>query len=180
VFSRRGITLRTLGGYIAKGINVGIGTDTYPHNMLDEMRTAAIAARMIGESVADLSYLDVFNAATVAGARALRRDDLGRIAVGCRADLVSVDLSHPAMMPVREPLRSLLVVAAERAVRDVYVDGCRVVTDGRLASIDLPAELERLQRAQVRVMAAVPKKDWAGRTTDELAPMVLETVERLH
>ena len=32
-------------------------------------------------------------------------------------------LKHPAMRPMREPLRSLLYVAAERAVGDVYVDG---------------------------------------------------------
>ena len=64
VFSRRGITLRTVGGYVEKGVNLGIGTDTYPHNMLEEMRTAAVAARVIGESVADLGYVDVFNAAT--------------------------------------------------------------------------------------------------------------------
>ncbi len=180
VFSRRGITLRTLGGYIAKGVNVGIGTDTYPHNMLDEMRTAAVAARVIGESVADLSYLDVFNAATVAGTRALRRDDLGRLAVGARADFVSVDLEHPAMKPVREPLRSLLVVAAERAVRDVWVDGERVVADGRLATIDMDGELERLQIAQQKMMKGVPQRDWAGRSADQIAPMVFDTVESVN
>jgi 5-methylthioadenosine/S-adenosylhomocysteine deaminase len=180
VFSRRGITLRTLGGYLRHGIRVGIGTDTYPHNMLDEMRTAAIAARVIGESVADLTYRDVFHAATAAGADALRRDDIGRLRVGGKADFVSVDLKHPAMMPVREPLRSLLVVAAERAVRDVYVDGERVVADGKLVSIDLPAELERLEAAQQRMLKRVPEKDWAGRSADEVAPMVLPVVDSVH
>ncbi len=180
VFSRRGITLRTLGGYIDKGINVGIGTDTYPHNMLDEMRTAAIAARVIGESVADLHYSDVFNAATIAGAKALRRDDLGRLAVGSRADFVTVDLEHPAMKPVREPLRSLLVVAAERAVRDVWVDGNRVVADGRLTTIDMAAELEALQVAQQKMLAGVPRRDWAGRSADQIAPMVFDTVDSVN
>jgi len=180
VFSRRGITLRTLGGYIRKGINVGLGTDTYPHNMLDEMRTAAVCARVIGESVDDLDWLDVFNAATVAGAKALCRDDIGRIAVGARADLVAVDLGHPAMKPVREPLRSLMVVAAERAVRHVWVDGEKVVADGRLLTMDLDAELDRLQSAQGRMLAAVPSKDWAGRGADQLAPMVLDTVEAVN
>jgi 5-methylthioadenosine/S-adenosylhomocysteine deaminase len=180
VFSRRGITLRTFGGYAAKGVNLGIGTDTYPHNMLEEMRTAAIAARVIGESVADLGYLDVFNAATVGGARALRRDDLGRLAAGARADFVAVDLKHPAMMPVREPLRSLLVVAAERAVKDVYVDGTPLVAAGRLTTIDLEAECERLERAQARMLERVPELDWAGRTADELAPMVLPTRETVN
>jgi len=177
VFSRRGITLRTLGGYLRHGVRVGIGTDTYPHNMLDEMRTAAVAARVIGESVADLDYADVFHAATVTGADALRRDDLGRLAPGCRADIVAVDLEHPAMMPVREPLRSLLVVAAERAVSDVWVDGHRVVADRTLTTIDMADALERLQEGQRRMLKVVPQRDWNGRTVDQMAPMMLETVD---
>ncbi len=177
VFSRRGITLTTLGGYLRHGVGVGLGTDTYPHNMLDEMRTAAIQARAVAGSVDDLDYSDIFRAATVAGARALGRDDLGRIAVGARADLVAVDLGHRAMMPVREPLRSLVVVAAERAVRHVWVEGARVVADGRIATIDLDGELERLEAAQKEMLAQVPQRDWAGRTAGELAPMMLETVD---
>jgi cytosine/adenosine deaminase-related metal-dependent hydrolase len=144
------------------------------------MRTAAVAARVIGESVADLDYRDVFDAATVGGAKALRRDDIGRLAVGARADIVAIDLKHPSMMPVREPLRSLLVVAAERAVRHVYVDGTPVVADGRLTTIDLDAECERLERAQARMLANVPKLDWARRGADELAPMVLATRETVN
>lgn len=179
VFSRRGIALNTLGRYLRSGVNVGIGTDTYPHNMLDEMRTAANSARLVGETVADVSYLDVFNAATVGGALALGRSDIGRLTPGARADFVAVSLDHPSMMPVREPLRSLLVVAQERAVRDVYVDGCRVVKEGKLTTIDLQTESEALQCAQAAMLAAVPENDWAGRSADELAPMMLATIESL-
>ncbi|MGK0173251.1 MAG: 5-methylthioadenosine/S-adenosylhomocysteine deaminase [Gammaproteobacteria bacterium] len=179
VFSRRGIALNSMGEYLRAGINVGIGTDTYPHNMLDEMRTAANAARLVTGTVADLTYLDVFNAATIGGATALRRDDIGRLAVGAKADFVCVALDHPAMMPVREPLRSLLVVAQERAVSDVWVGGEQMVKDGELLTIDLQAESERLQRAQAAMLEAVPKMDWAGRDAQALAPMVLPTVEQL-
>ena len=83
------------------------------------------------------------------------------------------------MKPLREPLRTLLVVAADRAVRDVFVDGEQVVQDGLVQTIDHAAELELLQVAQERMLAQVPDRDWAGRTVDELAPMMLETVESL-
>ncbi|MCY4609488.1 MAG: amidohydrolase family protein [bacterium] len=177
VFSRRGIALNTIGGYLRHGVALGLGTDTYPHNMLDEMRTAAVAARLVAGSVSDLDYRDIFHAATIGGATALGRDDLGKISVGARADLVAVDLAHPAMRPVREPLRSLIVVAAERAVRDVWVDGELVVADGKIATIDIAAELDRLEAGQKAMMAAVPQIDWAGRTVDALAPMMLDTVD---
>jgi 5-methylthioadenosine/S-adenosylhomocysteine deaminase len=176
VFARRGITLRTFGEYVRRGINLGMGTDTYPHNFIEEMRAAAYYARVIAESVDDLNTSDVFNAATVGGARALGRDDIGRLAPGCRADVVLVDISEPSMMPLREPLRSLIYVAADRAVRDVYVDGLQVVADGKVLSMDYAAASEALQAAQARSLARTADLDWAGRSDEEMAPMVFPTL----
>jgi 5-methylthioadenosine/S-adenosylhomocysteine deaminase len=173
VFMRRGIAMNTFGSYARQGVNLGLGTDTYPHNFLEEMRSAFTISRAVAGTVDDVTTLDVFNAATIGGARALLREDIGRLKVGARADLVLVDLKHPAMMPMREPIRSLLYVAADRAVRDVYVDGERVVADGRVVNLDYQAASEALEEAQKRSMREVPKRDWAGRTADELAPLVL-------
>ncbi|MBY0363913.1 MAG: amidohydrolase family protein, partial [Phreatobacter sp.] len=36
VFQRRGIALQTFGEYVRRGVNMAIGTDTYPHNMIEE------------------------------------------------------------------------------------------------------------------------------------------------
>jgi 5-methylthioadenosine/S-adenosylhomocysteine deaminase len=177
VFMRRGISLTTFGTYARQGINLGIGTDTYPHNFLEEMRHAFTVARAVAGTVEDVTTLDVFNAATLGGARALLRHDLGRLEVGAKADVVLVDLQHPQMMPVREPLRSLLYVAAERAVRDVWVDGERVVADGRVLTIDQGAALAALAEAQQRSLREVAKLDWAGRNADQLAPMVLPVLD---
>ena len=172
VFMRRGIALNTLGGYLKAGVNMGIGTDTYPHNLLDEMRNAATVARAVAGTVADLTTADIFEAVTIGGAKALRRDDIGRLKPGAKADMVLVDLKNQAMRPMREPLRSLMYVAAERAVRDVYVDGQLVVQNGKCLTIDLDTELEALEAAQIRSMDRVPSIDYAGRSADEMAPMV--------
>ena len=102
------------------------------------MRSAFTISRAVAGTVDDVTTLDIFNAATIGGARALLRDDIGRLKVGAKADLVLVDIKHPSMMPMREPLRSLLYVAADRAVRDVYVDGVRVVADGRASTSTMP------------------------------------------
>lgn len=179
VFVRRGITLRTFGEYRRKGINVGIGTDTYPHNFLEELRIAMHLSRTTAGTVPDAMTADVFDAATIGGAKALRRDDIGRLAVGAKADLVLVDIEHPAMRPLREPLRSLIHVAAERAVREVFVDGQQVVKDGKCLTIDIDAVSAALEEAQARSLRDVPQHDWAKRTADELAPMALPIVDRL-
>ncbi len=120
-----------------------------------------------------LDTRDVYNAATLGGAKALHRDDVGKLAVGAKADIVVVDAKHPAMMPLREPIRSLVYVAGDRAVRDVYVDGTAVVREGQVVNIDYAAASQALEEAQLRAMAETPKLDWAGRKVDELAPLVL-------
>jgi cytosine/adenosine deaminase-related metal-dependent hydrolase len=82
------------------------------------------------------STREVFNAATIGGAAALKRDDIGRIAAGCKADFSLVDLNHPYMQPLREPLRSLIYSTSDRAIRDVYIDGVQVVDKGEVLYID--------------------------------------------
>lgn len=172
VFQRRGITLRTLGRYLRGGIPVGIGTDTYPHNMLEEMRNALTNSRVVSRNVYDVATSQVFDAVTTGGAAILGRSDIGRLSPGAKADLVMVDVTHPAMRPLREPLRSLIYVAAERAVRDVFVDGRQVVADGRALAFDLPAALDRLEEAQRRAEAAFRQLDYAGRSHEEASPFV--------
>src|SRR4029450_10702371 len=118
------------------GVNLGIGTDTVPQNLIEEMRWATVLARIAAEDIRSIEMADVFDAATAGGARALLREDLGRLAPGAKADLVLGDLKNPWMMAGGAPLRCLIFHAADRAVRDVYVDGARVVADGRVLTLD--------------------------------------------
>ena len=102
-FVRRGILLQDFASYRDAGVTIGIGTDSFPHNMIDEMRWAVTMAKVATGDVHSIGVGDVLEAATVGGARALGRDDLGRLAPGAKADLVLVDLDHPAMQPRRDP-----------------------------------------------------------------------------
>ena len=172
-FARYGVTLESFGKYVRAGVNVGLGTDVAPHNLIEEMRLAAVLSRVTARDIRAGSTTAVFNAATVGGAKALNRPDLGRLALGAKADLVLVDLTHPLMMPIRDPLRSLVFSAAERAVREVYIDGAQVVADGRALTIDPMPALERLTAAQRRMEAAVPQRDPRRRSSEEVAPLAL-------
>ncbi len=173
VISRYGLTMQHLGKYIARGVNVAIGTDTQPQNMIEEMRCAAYYGRIAAGQIHCLTTGQVFHAATAAGAKALGRDDIGGLAPGMKADLVLVDLNHPFMKPVRDPLRSLIYSAADRAVRDVYVDGVKVVGDGKVLTMDHQAACNRLQEIQKQVGADTAKLDYAGRTLEDISPLTL-------
>jgi cytosine/adenosine deaminase-related metal-dependent hydrolase len=176
VFARRGITMKDFGRYRRAGVNMGLGTDTYPHNMLDELRLAAYLARTQAGTPTTISTNELFTSATIGGARALGRDDIGRLAPHCRADIVLIDVTHPRMRPARDPLRSLIYAAGDRAVHTVIVDGAIVVEDGKLLTMDYAQAAEALHEAQKRVADNVPRHDWAHRHVDELSPPTFRPV----
>ena len=146
---------------------MALGTDVAPHNLIEEMRTAILAARLVSR---DIRAHD-----PAIGARmprrwraraALGRDDLGRIAVGAKADLVLVDLDHPLMQPVRDPLRSLVYHAADRAVRTVLVDGVVAYDNGKALGLDVASAAATLAEAQARMIRDCPRYDYARRPGD--------------
>jgi len=173
VFARNAQILEDLGRYLRRGVRLGIGTDSFPHNMIEEMRSAALLGRVASGDVTSVTTGEVLTAATVGGADLVGRSDLGRIAVGAKADLVLVDTSHPAMMPLRDPLRSLVYTAAERAVSDVFVDGAHVVVDGEVTTIDVAEVAERLQRHRDAAEAQSARHHFAGLTALQVAPLSL-------
>jgi cytosine/adenosine deaminase-related metal-dependent hydrolase len=177
VFVRRGIMLEDLGAYLDCGVNVGIGTDTFPHNYLEELRWADNLGHVAAQDVNAVQTGDVFRAATIGGADVLGRDDIGRLAAGTKADLVLVDVRHPAMLPGRDPLRSLVHSALDRAVRDVYVDGIKVVDRGDVLTLDYAGAAERLDEAQRRAEPVATDLDWAKRPIEEISPLSLPVSE---
>ena len=58
-------------------------------------------------------------------------------------------------------------------MRDVYVDGERVVADGRVLTLDQPGALDRLTAAQRRMEAGVPARDARGRRSIDITPLSL-------
>ena len=172
-FARYGQTLEHFGKYLKAGVNMGIGTDVAPHNILEEMRWAPVLGRIAAQDITSISTAAVFHAATVGGANSLLREDLGRLAPGCKADIVIVDLDNLLMQPSRDPLRCLVYTAAERAVRDVYVDGIQVVKNHEVVTLDHADALGRLAETQARMEAEVPGRDYGSRSAYEIAPLSL-------
>jgi 5-methylthioadenosine/S-adenosylhomocysteine deaminase len=172
-FARYGQIMENFGDYLRAGVNMGLGTDTTPHNLVEEMRKAAIFARIAARDIATVTTSDILHAATIGGAKALMRDDLGRIAPNKKADLVVVDLTVAQMQPVRDPLRSFVYHAADRAVRDVFVDGRQVVVNGKVQTLDQDDAAHRLADAQRRMMEAAPRRDYRGRNATEITPLSL-------
>ena len=169
-FARYGQAMNHFGRYRARGINIGLGTDTAPHNLAEEMRLAILLARVMAGDIRAVDTGEMFHAATAGGAEALGREDLGRLAPGARADIVLLDLDHPAMRPARDPLRSFVFEAADRAVREVFVDGRLAVENGRPLHLDPEGAAAQLEESQARMLAEAPARDFLGRAGDDIAP----------
>ena len=122
------------------------------------------------------STADVFYAGTVAGAIALGRNDIGRLKVGAKADIVVLDLDHPLMKPGRDPLAALIHSAAERAVKDVYIDGRQVVKNHEVLTLNRNEAAGRLREGQARMESGARQRDFAGRSHHEITPLTLRSI----
>jgi cytosine/adenosine deaminase-related metal-dependent hydrolase len=170
VFARRGIAMQSYARYLAAGVNMALGTDTFPQDMLHEMQIAAIVSKLVESDPRVATARDVFTSATLGGARALSRDDLGRITPGAKADLVLINLETLSMSPIRDPLKNLVFSASRHDVDTVFVDGRIVVDRGRIEGIDERALARDAQAAAERLWRATPATDWAKRAVDEISP----------
>jgi 5-methylthioadenosine/S-adenosylhomocysteine deaminase len=170
VFARRGIAMESFGKYVRAGVNMALGTDTCPQSMIEAMKFAAVVTKIMDRHTEYTSAADAFNAATLGGARALGRDDLGRIAPGAKADLVIWDTETLSMAPVRDPIKNLVYNAQADDVETVIIDGQVVMRDRQIAGIDSRQVARNLQEAGERMWAAMQGVDRSGRDADGLSP----------
>ncbi|HLZ71727.1 MAG TPA: chlorohydrolase family protein [Dehalococcoidia bacterium] len=170
VFARRGIAMESFARYNEAGINMSLGTDTNPQNMIEAMRWAAVISKIVDRRTLVARAADVFDAATLGGARALGRDDLGRIAPGAKADLVLWRAQSWNMTPLRDPVKNIVFNAGTEDVAEVFVNGRQVVRDGRVEGADEQRILAALQAGGERMWPRMAEFDWAGRGADALSP----------
>jgi len=170
VFARRGVAMESFARYRAAGINMSLGTDTNPQSVIEAMRWAAVCSKIVERNTEATTAAHAFDAATLGGARALGRDDLGRIAPGAKADLVLWRATSWRMTPLRDPIKNIVYNAADEDVDRVYVNGRLVVEGGKVLASDDGAILGALQAAGDRMWPRMAKSDWAGRSADQLSP----------
>lgn len=146
VFARMGEALDSFGRYRRAGINLGLGTDTWPPDLLHNVRIGLYIARVVEGGTASTAAADLFNAATLGGARALHRDDLGRLRAGARADIAVFDLNGHHLGPFFDPLKNLILAGRGTDCRAAYVAGRCVMEDFKVRGVDpdaLQAEADR-------------------------------------
>jgi cytosine/adenosine deaminase-related metal-dependent hydrolase len=158
VSARGGRALESFARCRAMGLRVGMGTDTWPPDMVLNMQLGLMLSRVM-EGTADATRAEhMFDAATISGADALGRPDLGRLQPGAAADLVVFDLGHHRAGQVIDPVQTLLIGGSGRDVRDVIVAGRVVVEAGAIPGFDMQAAHVQAQAQFDRLVARYPER----------------------
>jgi cytosine/adenosine deaminase-related metal-dependent hydrolase len=136
-----------------RGVKVGLGVDGSASNdagnLVAEARQAMLLQRVANGADA-MSAREALEIATLGGARVLGRDDCGSLEVGKRADIAVWDVSGVESAGSWDPVAMLL--AGPMRVRDLFVEGRRVVASGQVTTIDLPRVVERQNQLARRLM----------------------------
>jgi cytosine/adenosine deaminase-related metal-dependent hydrolase len=134
------------------GVPVGLGVDGSASNdsgnLMLEARQAMLLQR-VALGADKMSAREALEIAARGGADVLGRPDCGRLAVGKRADIAIWDVSGVESAGSWDP--AALVLAGPSRVRDLLVEGRRVVREGQIATIDLPRVLEDQRRLALRL-----------------------------
>jgi len=124
------------------GVGVAIGTDGPASNddldLWQDMRLAAMLARGTTHDPTALSAELALDLATRSAGRAMGMPEIGVLESGTWADVIRLDLEHPALAPVLgDDLFSHVVWAGGPAmVTDVWVAGNRLLDQGTVTTID--------------------------------------------
>ena len=170
VFARSGAMLRSFGKLRRMGINIGMGTDTAPPDMVLNMAVGVMMARMAGDSIHDAAPEHMLDAATLGGAKALGRSDLGRLEPGAKADIAIFDMQDALMAPRVDPVRTLILGATGRVTQAVFVDGRLSMRDGQVAGFDMTAARARAQAQFDGLRAKYPDRTWGHPPVDDIFP----------
>ncbi len=134
------------------GVTVGLGVDGSASNdqanLIGEARQAMLLQRVASGANA-MPAREALELATRGGAKALNRDDIGRIAPGLRADLAVWDVSGIDSAGSWDP--AALVLAGPRRVRNLFVEGRRIVAEGQCTTLDIPIAAEAARHAVAKL-----------------------------
>jgi len=147
--------------FLAEGIRVGVGTDGPASNndldLWEEMRLAAMLARIREHDASALPASAALDLATRGAGLALGRPDLGVLAAGSKADMIALRLDDPGFVPLlddEQMIEHLVWSASSRLVSDVWVAGTPVVTAGRCLTVDTARAAAEVQQRALRLQRA--------------------------
>lgn len=145
VYSRGGIALENFGRYKEKGVKISMGTDTFPPDIFMNIRVGSAYAKRLGGDLPINGYSSFYRAATLGGAEALGREDLGRLAPGAKADMILIDLDRYGLGLSDDPILTICLSAHGIDVKTSIINGRKVMENRVIPDFDEKKAKERAQ-----------------------------------
>lgn len=174
--ARSGMIMKSYERYLRNGVRIGMGTDCYPCDMLMNMRLGSLLCRF-AEGVSDIARTeDIFRTATIGGADALGRPDLGRLAVGAKADFFALSLEGMHTGQVDDPVRTMLWYCNNTDIRTVVINGRTVMDERQIEHVDVAEYQRKAQRYYDIYKQSYTERDRFHRSPDVIFPAGYKTV----
>lgn len=157
--ARYAFLLEKLSQYLDAGVTVALGTDSFPPDLIRAIDTGVQLSKAQHGNLGKGLLAEYFEAATLGGAAALRRPDLGRIQPGAQADLVAFSLADLRMGAIDDPLRTLILSGTGRDAHFSMVAGRVVMQGGKLPGVDLASLRAEGQRIFEKLRAGYARRD---------------------
>ncbi|MET3898902.1 cytosine/adenosine deaminase-related metal-dependent hydrolase [Devosia sp. UYZn731] len=174
---RYGTALESFPKYRAAGVKFAMGTDSYPPDMIRNIDIGVHMPKVIEGRTDAGSAAEIYRAATLGGAAALGRDDLGRLAAGAKADMIIVDLTNPRVGMIEDPIRTLHMNCTGADITTVIINGRMVMENQNLPGVDAKAMSQRLKGYYATMKSGYSQRDYKRRSTDEIFPPTFRTRE---
>jgi 5-methylthioadenosine/S-adenosylhomocysteine deaminase len=136
---------------LARGLNVGLGTDgacsNNNHDMFEEVKTAALLQKYLTGDPSALPAYQAIKLATVNGAVGQGREgETGRVAAGYDADLIMLNTDAPHLFPLNDPCAAVAYSARGSDVCVTMVQGKILYENGEYTTIDLGKTRHEVER----------------------------------
>lgn len=149
------------------GISVGLGTDGTAHSGLSMFKeiTAFKHSQIVTWGVPYFDYSvmpakTLLEMATKGGAKALLLDNyIGELEVGKKADLITIDIDQPHLVPTYNLLNSLLEAGESKDIMDVVVNGKILMKNREVVSLD---EEKIMYEAKKKYEDISKRNNWNG------------------
>ena len=130
---------------LKRGISVALGTDIY-QDMFSTIRCATYIHKVHNLDPFAMTAKCALRMATIDGAKAIGQEkEVGSLEVGKKADIITINYKNPHLIPMHNPIPSIVYCANGNNVDNVIVDGRVIMRNSIITSI---SECEVLQKAQ--------------------------------
>lgn len=140
-----------VGKVIEGGVTLSIGTAggliNNVNDLFSEMKILALQQRMLEKRPDAISSEQIIELATLGGARSLNLEaEVGSLEVGKKADIIVINADQPHMVPVINPLSTIVYCAHGGDVETTIIDGRAVMLNRKLQTVNETSLLETVRR----------------------------------